>query len=167
MQAISNDSLEMQLYGFDKTMAPEGKGVIKVELVSSYSYWKQLQADERRYEEEKQKVSSQVLEILESHFHRIRSQVEVIDVPTLMTWERFMGGTHGFSNMPNKNFSFITGMRGSGGVPTLPGLSNFYFVGVWASMAPALFGNALSGRKAIQTLCKKDGRKFLALEHHL
>jgi phytoene dehydrogenase-like protein len=108
-----NDSLEMQLYGFDKTMAPEGKGVIKVELVSSYSYWKQLHADERRYEEEKQKVSSQVLEILESHFHGIRNQVEVIDVPTLMTWERFMGGTHGFNNMPNKKFGFITGMRGA------------------------------------------------------
>jgi len=54
--------------------------------------------------------------------------------------ERFMGGTHGFNNMPNKKFSFITGMRGSGGEPILPGLSNFCFVGVWASMAPALFG---------------------------
>ena len=106
-------------------------------------------------------MSSQVLEILESHFHGIRNQVEVIDVPTLMTWERFMGGTHGFNNMPNKKFGFITGMRGSGGVPTLPGLLNFCFVGVWASMAPSLFGNALSGRKTIQALCKKDGRNFL------
>ncbi|RPJ11160.1 MAG: NAD(P)/FAD-dependent oxidoreductase [Deltaproteobacteria bacterium] len=156
-----NDSLEMQLYGFDKTMAPEGKGVIKVELVSSYSYWKQLHTDKQRYEEEKQKVADQVIDILENHFHGIRSQVEVIDVPTLMTWERFMGGTHGFVNSPDKKFSFVTGMRGRGGVPTLPGLSNFYFVGVWASMAPALFGNALSGRKVIQTLCKKDGKKFL------
>jgi phytoene dehydrogenase-like protein len=120
-----NESLEMQIYGFDKTMAPEGKGVIKVELVSSYSYWKQLHADKQRYEEEKQKVAGQVIDILENHFHGIRSQVEVIDVPTLMTWECFMGGTHGFNNSPNKKFSFITGMRGSGGEPTLPGLSNF------------------------------------------
>ncbi len=156
-----NDSLEMQIYGFDKTMAPEEKGVIKVELVSSQSYWSQLHADKQRYEEEKQKVANQVIDILENHFHGIKNQVEVIDVPTLMTWERFMGGTHGFNNMPNKKFSFITGMRGNGGVPILPGLSNFCFVGVWASMAPALFGNALSGRKAIQTLCKKDGKKFL------
>jgi phytoene dehydrogenase-like protein len=156
-----NDSLEMQLYGFDKTMAPEGKGVIKVELVSSYSYWKQLYAEKQRYEEERQKVASQVIDILANHFHGIRSQVEVIDVPTLITWERFIGGTHGFVNSPNKKFIFITGMRGRGGVPTLPGLSNFYFVGVWASMVPALFGNALSGRKVIQTLCKKDGKQFL------
>ena len=139
---------------------PNG-GVIKVELVSSYSYWKELYADRKRYEEEKQKVADQVIDVLENYFHGIRSQVEVIDVPTLMTWERFMGGTHGFANSPNKKFSFITGMRGRGGVPTLPGLTSFYFVGVWASMAPALFGNALSGRKVIQALCKKDSKKFL------
>ncbi|HSB06002.1 MAG TPA: NAD(P)/FAD-dependent oxidoreductase [Thermodesulfobacteriota bacterium] len=159
-----NDSLEMQIYGFDRTMAPEGKGVIKVELVSSYSYWRQLYADKQRYEEEKQKVAGQVIDILENHFHGIRSQVEVIDVPTLMTWERFMGGTHGFNNMPNKKPGFVTSMRGRGGVPTLPGLADFYFVGVWASMSPSLFGNALSGRKVIQALCKKDGRRFLAAE---
>jgi hypothetical protein len=43
---------------------------------------------------------------------------------------------------------------------TLPGLSGFYFVGVWASMAGSLFGNALSGRRAIQALCRRAGRKF-------
>jgi hypothetical protein len=29
---------------------------------------------------------------------------------------------------------------------TLPGLSGFYFVGVWASMAGSLFGNVLSAK---------------------
>jgi phytoene dehydrogenase-like protein len=157
-----NDSLEMQLYGFDKTMAPEDKGIIKVELVSGYSYWKQLYTDKQKYEEEKQKVAGQVIDILENYFHGIKNQIEVMDVPTLMTWERVMGGTHGFNNLPNRKFSFIGGLRGGGGERTLPGLSNFYFVGVWASMSPSLFGNALSGRKTIETLCGNDGRKFFA-----
>ncbi len=107
-------------------------------------------------------MAAQVIDILGNYFRGIKNQVEVMDIPTLITWERFMGGTHGFNNWPNKKFSFIGGIRGSGGERTLPGLSNFYFVGVWASMAPSLFGNALSGRKAIQTLCKKDGKKFLS-----
>ncbi len=155
------DSLEMQLYGFDKTMAPEGKGVIKVELVSGYSYWKRLYADREKYKEEKEKIALQVIDILERHFSGIKGQVEVIDVPTLMTWERFVGATHGFNNLPAKQFSFLAGMRGRGGVTSLPGLSNFCFVGAWASMAPALFGNALSGKITIQKICKKDGKKFL------
>lgn len=150
------DSLEMQIYGFDKSMAPKGKGVIKVELVSSYSYWKKLNRAE--YEAEKEKVAQQVLEILEMHFHGITNQVEVKDVPTLLTWERFMGGTHGFCNAPKKPFSvkdMITGNK-----ITVPGLDRFYFAGVWATSAGATFINALSGKKAIQQICRKEKVKF-------
>jgi hypothetical protein len=37
---------------------------------------------------------------------------------------------------------------------TLPGLSNFYMVGQWATSAGSLFSNALSGRTAIKLLCR-------------
>lgn len=154
-------SLEMQLYGFDKTMAPEGKGVIKVELVSKYSYWKELYKDRMSYEAEKQKVAEQVIELLDNYFHGIKSQVEVIDVPTLLTWERFMGGTHGFCNYPNKKTAIIDILKKSNDM-TVPGLENFYFTGVWATSTGALFANALSGKKAIRIICKKERRKFSA-----
>jgi phytoene dehydrogenase-like protein len=154
-------SLEMQTYGFDRTMAPAGKGVIKVELVSKYSYWQELARDRSRYEEEKQKVTAQVIGLLESRFPGIKSQVETVDVPTLLTWERFMGGTHGFVNMPNKKFDFIGSLRKDSDM-TIPGLNNFYFVGSWATSIGALFVNALSGRKAIQKICQAQGRKFSA-----
>ncbi|HYE83064.1 MAG TPA: NAD(P)/FAD-dependent oxidoreductase [Clostridia bacterium] len=152
-------SLEMQTYGFDRTMAPEGKGVIKVELVSKYSYWKELARDRQSYEAEKQKVAEQVIELLENHFHGIREQIEVVDVPTLLTWERFMGGTHGFANFPNKKTGFFSSMIKSSGM-TVPGLDNFYFAGVWATSAGALFANALSGKKVIQRICRKERQKF-------
>jgi phytoene dehydrogenase-like protein len=149
------ESLEMQIFGFDKTMAPEGKGVIKAELFSDYSFWKDIAGDRARYEEEKARAADRTVGVLERHFPGLRGQVETIDVPTQMTWERFMGGTHGFANFPKKKMSLWSGLRGAGGDMTLPGLDGFYFVGVWASMAGSLFGNALSGRHAIQTLCKR------------
>jgi phytoene dehydrogenase-like protein len=154
------DSLEMQVYGFDKTMAPEGKGVIKVELFSKYSRWKALAGDRIKYGEEKSRTCAQVVDILEKRFPGIRNQVETVDVPTQITWERYMGGTHGFANMPNKKASIWSGIRGAGGDMTLPGLSGFYFVGVWASLAGSLFGNALSGKRAIQALFKRAGTEF-------
>jgi phytoene dehydrogenase-like protein len=154
------DSLEMQIYGFDKTMAPAGKGVIKVEIISKYSTWKALAADKQRYEEEKQRIADQVIGILERRWPGIRGQVEVVDVPTQMTWERYMGGTHGFANMPNRKATIWSGLKGTGGDITLPGLSGFYFVGVWASLAPSLFGNALSGRRTMQAICRGVGKKF-------
>lgn len=156
------ESLEMQIYGFDRTMAPAGKGVIKVELVARYSHWKELFTDRKRYDEEKQRATAQVLDILERHFPGIKGQVEAVDVPTQITWERYMGGTHGFANFPNRKATIWSGLSGRGGDMTLPGLSGLYFVGVWASLAGSLFGNALSGKRAIQAFCRHQGKKFHA-----
>jgi phytoene dehydrogenase-like protein len=157
------ESVEMQLYGFDKSMAPAGKGTIKVELPASYAYWKQLYNDDKeKYKQEKQRVAEQVIEILESHFRGIKNQVEVIDVSTLMTWERFMGGSQGWFNLPNRkpDFSLKEDASDKKFKTTLPGLSNFYFAGVWATMIGSLFHNAHSGKTIIRRICKKEGRKF-------
>src|SRR5665647_1313154 len=32
-----------------------------------------------------------------------------------LTWERYMGGTHGFANMPTKKVSIWSGLKGAGG----------------------------------------------------
>jgi phytoene dehydrogenase-like protein len=155
-----NESLEMQIYGFDPTLAPPGKGVIKVELVSSYRYWKQLHAEGPRYDEEKEKVAAQVIDLLERRFPGIRSQVETVDVPTLMTWEKFVNETFGWQNFPNKKFSMTASVGARGGQGTLPGLSDFYFAGAWATGLGALFANAISGRNVIRDICRKDGKRF-------
>jgi phytoene dehydrogenase-like protein len=157
-----HSSLEMQTYGMDPTMAPVGKGVIKVELVASYSYWKALHANRELYDEEKEKVAAAAIDILDrTRYPGIKSQVEAIDVPTLMTWERYVGGTHGFASMPKKKFNPLDMMLGRLD-STLPGLSDFYLVGTWATSAGALFANALSGRKIVKELCGRDGKTFTA-----
>jgi len=157
------ESIEAQLYGFDKTMAPTGKGVIKVELSARYAYWKQIYNDDKeKYRQEKKKVAEQVIVILENHFHGITNQVEVIDVATLMTWERYIGGSHGWFNFPNRKFDFSikADPLDKKFKMTLPGLSNFYFVGVWVTMMGSLFHNANSGKTVIRHICKKDNKKF-------
>ena len=159
------ESIEAQFYGFDKTMAPAGKGTIKVELPASYAYWKKLFSEDReKYKEEKQRVAEQVIGILERHLPGIKEQVEVIDVATLMTWERYMGGSQGWFTLPNRKMDFSTKEDPSDRKfkTTLPGLSNFYFVGVWSTMAPSLFHNANSGKTIIRRICQKDGKKFKA-----
>jgi len=149
-------SLELQTYGFDTTMAPAGKGVIKAELVSAYSYWDGLSEEE--YQTRKQEAADTVLTVLEQHFKDLRTQVETVDVVTLKTWERFMGGTRGFNNGPLKPFSFMTLL--SKPQATLPGLSGFYMAGTWVSGTGALFANALSGKHVMMQICQQDGRAF-------
>ncbi len=155
--------VELQTYGFDPSMAPAGKGVIKVELTSQYSYWKNLTGDARSYEEAKQQLASEVIDLLESrHFSGLRPQVEVVDVSTLVTWERFTGGTMGLGIYPNKKMTAMGSIFSKGRPSGLPGLENFYFAGTWSTSAGALFMNALSGKRVIQGVCHGDGKRFRA-----
>ena len=47
-----------------------------------------------------------------------------------------------------------------GGTKTLPGLEHFYMAGQWAG-GIGLSTAAIQGRKAIQTICKRDGQRFV------
>ncbi|MCK9356900.1 MAG: NAD(P)/FAD-dependent oxidoreductase, partial [Dehalococcoidia bacterium] len=94
------------------------------------------------------------------YFAGLRQQVEVIDVATLVTWERFTGGTMGLGIYPNRKMNLLAGLSSSSQVVTLPGLSDFYFAGTWATSAGALFMNALSGKRVVQHLCRSEGRRF-------
>ncbi len=60
--------LDIELFGFDRTLAPSGKSVVKVVMDSSYEFWKELAADPEKYEEEKQRVVKLIAERLEKRF---------------------------------------------------------------------------------------------------
>ncbi|UCG43313.1 MAG: hypothetical protein JSU73_01465 [candidate division WOR-3 bacterium] len=45
---------------------------------------------------------------------------------------------------------------------TLPGLADFYMAGQWVFMGGGIPGAILSGRHAMQVICKKDKKKFQA-----
>ena len=42
----------------------------------------------------------------------------------------------------------------------LPGLTNLYMVGQWVEPGGGAPAVAVSGRNAIQIICKRDGKKF-------
>jgi len=79
-----------------------------------------------------------------------------------MTWERYMGGTQGWFNFPNRkiDFSMKEDLSDKKFKTTLPGLDNFFFVGVWATMMGSLPHNADSGKMMIRRIYKKDGKEF-------
>ncbi|MFA6505257.1 MAG: NAD(P)/FAD-dependent oxidoreductase, partial [Treponemataceae bacterium] len=153
------DHLGIQTFGFDPSMAPRGKGVIKVELFSPPSYFSRLYGDKAAYKEEKAKIASRVIALLEKHFPGLGDDVETTDVTTLKTWERFMGGSGGFQNFPNKPFSVVDLLFEGDAKYMLRGLNNFYFAGQWVTSAGALYLNALSGKTVIKKICKKEGRR--------
>ncbi len=155
--------VEMQLYGFDPSMAPAGKGVIKLDLTSRYSYWKRLAGSREGYAAAKQELADCVIDLLQQrYFAGLRQQVEVVDVATPLTWERFLGGSMGLGLYPNRKMSFATGMLNNPMTSTLPGLRDFYFAGTWATNAGALFMNAQSGKRVVEAICHSEGSRFMS-----
>lgn len=152
--------LDIQTYGYDTSMAPPGKGVIRVELRAKPSYLSSVVNDKQVYQSEKKKIADQVADLLDKKWPGFKECIEVIDVVTLHTWERDMGGTNGWPNWPNKKFSIPGDMLGFDNRYTLPGLKNFFFVGQWATSAGALLMNVMPGKKVIKKICKQSGIKY-------
>jgi phytoene dehydrogenase-like protein len=155
------DRLDVELSSHDPSMAPDGKGVIKVVLNSSFKYWEELQQTYERYQAEKGHIAETIAKALEGRFPGFREQIEVIDVATPLTFERYTGTWQGFQAWPSGEGTrvFFNVLRGKGWCRTLPGLHNFYMVGQWAG-DHGLSTAAMSGRNVVRRLCRSEGKRF-------
>jgi phytoene dehydrogenase-like protein len=151
--------LPVHIYNFDPNLAPAGKTALRVKLNSSYQYWKKLREDSERYKAEKEQIADKVIALLDRRFPGLAGQVEMCDVATPMTFERYTGNWRG-SYMGWASTTETLGMRMS---KTLPGLGNFYMAGVWVEPGGGTSPAVMSGRNVTQIICKKDKRPFVAI----
>jgi phytoene dehydrogenase-like protein len=144
------DRLDLELYASETGLAPEGKGVLKVLLNTNYSYWKALHEDPARYKAEKERVAETLIGALERRFPGLRAQVEVVDVATPLTTERFTGSYHGLQAWGAPKGGLTTQFTGIS--KTLPGLEHFHMVGQWAGATIGVSTAAIMGRKLVESL---------------
>ncbi len=157
IEDVARDRLDIEVFNFDPTLAPEGKTVVKVVMDSNYDYWKSL--DGEKYRAEKQKVTELIAQQLEKRFPGFQSQVEATDVVTPISAEHWTGAFRGCQayGAPKE---YIKEVTKHGVSKTLPGLQNFYMVGQWAGGTIGLNTVCLMGRNLIRDLCKVDNKKF-------
>lgn len=151
-------SLRPMIYSFDPSLAPPGKTFIRILLPADYTYWDRLRDDPARYQAEKEKVASTIVSLLDKRYPGLAQQVEVWDVATPLTFERYTGNWQASIigwEVTKKTLAMVMSK-------TLPGLSNFYMAGQWVSPGGGIPGVAASGRNVIQLIAKNDGRPFLA-----
>ena len=154
------ERMSMKHFCYDPTLAPKGKSAIVVNFDSNYAYWKQLSQDRERYDAEKQQIAIMVMEQLNKRLPGLMSQVEVVDVATPLTTERYTGNWQGSIEGWMINRKTLGMLFGSGMKKTLPGLDNFYMAGQWVEPGGGVPTAAMSGRKVIQSLCKQDKKRF-------
>ena len=81
-------------YCFDPSLAPAGKSVVEVMLESNYGYWQRIYG-RRLYDTEQLQVAEIVIEFLEKLYPGIGQDIEVKDVATPLSYERYTGNWQG------------------------------------------------------------------------
>jgi len=145
------------IYNFDDSFAPAGKTVVRLIFDSDYDYWKTLRENTDDYKAEKEKIASTLIAALDERFPGFSSQVEMWDVATPITFERYTGNWKGSAlGWDCTTETFFMPMS-----KTLPGLENFYMAGQWVEPGGGVPMVAASGRNVIQLICKRDKKPFV------
>jgi phytoene dehydrogenase-like protein len=150
------ETLRPMIYNFDPSSAPAGKTFLRVCLPVAYDYWQALRSTPDLYRAEKEKAAAAVIEALEQRFPGISSQVEMTDVATPLTFERYAGNWRAsIIGWDSTTKTFMFPIR-----KTLPGLRNFWLAGHWVEPGGGIPMVAVSGRNVIQLICHHDKKPF-------
>lgn len=147
--------LSVYNYASDPAYSPEGKAAITIVLGgNTYDFWKKTK-EENRYLDKKHKLAGVVIEALSELIPEIKGQVEVCDVATPLTYERYCNNWKG---------SWMTEMTPSMKMKSSPAaineLSGVYFAGQRMMPPGGLPVALMTGRTAVQYLCRDTGTLF-------
>lgn len=153
------DILGISHYCFDPGLAPAGCSSLVVMLESPYDYWQRIYG-RRLYDTEQNQVAEQVIGLIEARYPQVKGAVEVVDVATPMTYERYTGNWQGATCgwLLTKE---TMGLLVQGMAKTIPGLAGLYLAGQWVEPGGSVPIVAASGRMAVQLLCADDRREFV------
>lgn len=157
--AVEHRYLSINNYANDPFYSPDGKAVVTMILISdTYDFWKKAKEDDR-YEEEKEKIAADVIATLTAQLPEIKDRVEVCDVATPLTYERYCDNWRG---------SWMTMMERGMKVKAYPAvvsnITGLYFAGHRMRAPGGLPVAAMSGRTAVQYLCRDTKTLFVSEE---
>ena len=151
--------LFLRIFNYGRSYAPAGKGVIQALLETEWEYWHTLREQDRsRYEAEKERIATEVLERLEGYYPGISGQVEVTDVATPYTTWRYTLNRRGAW----EGWLMTAETMRMSVERTLPGLKGLFLAGQWVMPGGGVPPVLYSGRHAVQLLCRADGKPFMA-----
>jgi phytoene dehydrogenase-like protein len=155
---VEQTVLRPMVYNFDPSLSPADRTLIRLFIPSDYDFWQGLGYQSERYYSEKKRLAATVISLLEQRFPGISKQLEMQDVATPLTFERYTGNHRGSTmGWAADGKSLMQPLP-----KTLPGLRHFYLAGHWAEIGAGVPGSAMSGRSAIQHICRSEKKDFIS-----
>src|SRR5574344_255484 len=153
---LSFGELRINNYAQYEKHAPEGCTALTCLLLGpSYAWWKARKAD-GTYKAAKDDIIRRFIAAVQEFIPEIRDSVEVIDMATPCTYERYCGSFEG---------SWMSVWEPGGSSFTFPGKSKsidgLYFAGERSMMPGGLPITVWAGRRAAQLVCRDTGAEFI------
>lgn len=148
-------------FNLEPSFAPEGHTVMQtlhLQYDGEYEFWSRLrQSDLNAYRSEKQRVAQMVIQRLEQHYPYLAGKIKCVESVTPVSFNRYCGAYKG------AYMSFIL-------TPYVPkvvhrgivkNIDNLYLAGQWLQPPGGLPNAHLTGKFAVQRLCKREKIPFV------
>jgi phytoene dehydrogenase-like protein len=153
---IENSYIGLRHFGYDSTLNPSGKSTVTVMLYADFDWWKSKYKDNAVYIQEKERLATEVKNVVETNYPETRGKIDVIDVATPMTYVRYCNAWRGawmsWAPTPKSKIRYIPG--------SLPGLDGFQLTGQWTMPPGGLPVAVVTGRWVIQSICGLEKQRF-------
>jgi phytoene desaturase len=148
-------------YAYEPDFAPEGCTAMTVALNhfgEGIDHWFSLMGDREAYRREKERVGEAVCAAIEAHVPHFAGKLEVLDVATPATYDRYCNAHRGAF------MAFFPTIRSKMMAHTgrIKGLDNFVLSGQWLQPPGGLPIAVITGKDSIQRLCKRLKRPFVS-----
>jgi len=153
------DSCCFTHYCDEKGFAPKGKSVVKTGLtVYDYRNWEDLSSE--AYQRKKEEIREAYQRMLYKFFPETRNKIEMVDITTPLTYERFCGAYQGayMAFMLTKETNKVS----HSGV--IKGISNMNLAGQWLSALGGLPDAVISGKNAVMRICAQEHLQFQGVQ---
>lgn len=156
-----HDRITIKSYNYEPGFAPAGKQIIQTLQGGTedvFEFWKELYKDKDKYKNKKQELAELTMQKIEERFPKYKGKLTILDVWTPMTYVRYCSAYKGFYQ------SFMIS-KDSAKKPYpsayVEGINNVILAGQWLNPPGGLPGSAISGKFAVQRICKKENREYI------
>lgn len=156
LTGLRHERVTAQIYNFDPTLVPENGSIVKLSLKSDYRYWSNLRQNRRTYRDEKNKLCDLIVENLDERFSGISDDIEIRDVASPATFERYTGNWQG----TYEGWIPTTENMGKQLKKSLPGLGHFYMAGHWTVPGGGVPTAAITGLHVARLICAHEKKPF-------
>jgi phytoene dehydrogenase-like protein len=151
--------LTLKHYAYDPAFSPCGHTLVEFVLLDfGYDYWDELRKkSEQTYQSEKKQTGYLLLSELQRVYPETAGKARIINIATPLTFHRYCNAYKG----AYVSFLSTPGTMSKNHKGIIDGIGRLYLAGQWTFPDGGLPAALLSGKFAVQHICKHEKIKFI------